>query len=453
MSVTAPQVCALHGVETRLRCASCETPICLRCQVRTEVGLKCPSCAQPAAGARRQGSRRSPMALAALAVTVAIVLVTAVLVVRSLGSSGVVPPPPPQAAGRWQELPDLSVVRGGTTAVLLRDGRVLAVGGGIGAIPLDGAEIFDPATLRWTRTGSLHEARRGNATALLRDGRVLVTGGVAGNTVLASAEVFDPATGSWSLAAPMHEPRFNHVLTTLPDGRVLAVGGTGSDGVTALASAEVYDPTRNTWTPVPGGLQVARTGARAVLLKDGRVLVAGGASGIDAAAKPLDSAELFDPAGEVFTRTGSLRQARNDLSLTLMADGKVLAAGGSDATGTLGSAEIFDPVVGTWTPTGSMAQPRRLQGASLLPSGKVLVSGGEQVEGGTRTSLTSAELFDPASGSWQPAAAMSCPRSNAAQVTLAGGTVLVLGGDAALPGAPPRAQNCTELYDPTASPA
>ena len=64
---------------------------------------------------------------------------------------------------------------------------------------------------------------------------------------------------------------------------------------------------------------------------------------------------------------------------TLLPTGKVLVAGGSmhDA---LSSAELYDPATGTWTATGSLA-PHARHTATLLPSGKVLVAGGND---GTR---------------------------------------------------------------------
>ncbi|HET9051473.1 MAG TPA: kelch repeat-containing protein [Candidatus Dormibacteraeota bacterium] len=448
MTVSAPDVCARHGIETRLKCASCQTPICLRCQVRTEVGLKCPDCAKPAAVPPPPRSFSGMTAIASVAVGIAIVVALVVVVVRLRASSpNDTIPPPPAPVGAWTALPDLSTLRGGTTAVLLGDGRIMAVGGGIGAIPLSGTEIYDPTTQRWTASADLAQARRGNETVVLGDGRVLVSGGIAGSKVLASTEIYDPAKGRWATVAPMHEPRFDHMLTVLQDGRVLAVGGTSNDGSNGLSTAEIYNPKADTWTMVSGGMSTPRTGARAVLLKDGRVLVVGGVTNLGPSGATLDSAEIFDAAGNVFTHTGSLRQARADLTLTLLSDGRVLAAGGMNSEGTLATAEILDPVVGTWAEAGAMATSRHLATASRLANGEVLVTGGETTQGGTRTSLTAAELYDPAGNSWKPATSMSCPRFEAAQVTLQAGTkAVVIGGDTALPGEPTHPQSCSELF-------
>lgn len=450
--MVAPMVCEIHGVETRLRCASCERPICLRCQVRTDAGLKCPSCAAAPSGAAR-ATRRRGLPWAALGAGAVVVLVAlVVLTLRTTGSSSSRSPHPgAPPVGHWFSLRDLTSLRGGTTAVVLGTGRVLAVGGGVGSIPLAGTEVYDPASRRSTSGGELHEGRRGNATVLLADGRVLTAGGIAsGGRVLASAELWDPSSGGWTLAAPMHEARFNHTLTRLADGSVLAAGGIGTGGAMSLGSAELYEPGSDSWTLLSRPMVSPRSDHVAALLEDGRVLLAGGAQVAGSGTAILDSAELFDPAARVFTRAGSMRERRQDPTATRLLDGRVLITGGATATASLITAEIFDPMTGGWSATGPMSQSRRLAAASLLPDGSVLVTGGELVENGSRTSLTSAELYIPAAGGWRPAASLHCPRSAQAQVTLEDGSVLVIAGDAAFPGQPPRAQSCLEIFRSTA---
>ena len=83
---------------------------------------------------------------------------------------------------------------------------------------------------------------------------------------------------------------------------------------------------------------------------------------------------------------------------TLLPSGKVLVAGGymSWVWQFLSSAELYDPAVGTWTATGSLGTGRDAHTATLLPYGKVLVAGGS----GNSGILNSAELYDPAVGTW-----------------------------------------------------
>jgi hypothetical protein len=72
----------------------------------------------------------------------------------------------------------------------------------------------------------------------------------------------------------------------------------------------------------------------------------------------------------------------------LLPNGKVLVAGGYDG-GSLASAELYDPASGTWTATGGLAAPRWLHTATLLPNGKTLVAAGNGVD---NSAIASAEL-------------------------------------------------------------
>ena len=102
------------------------------------------------------------------------------------------------------------------------------------------AELYDPATNRWTSTGSMHIGRVGATGTLLRDGRVLVVGGNSFQGVQASAELFDPATARWALTGNLHTPSWVHTATRLQDGTVLVAGGLGLNGYPR--NAELYNP-------------------------------------------------------------------------------------------------------------------------------------------------------------------------------------------------------------------
>lgn len=449
----ATRVCEAHGVETRLNCVECGSPICLRCQVRTEVGLKCPKCAAVPESARPRRSRSGRVAALGAAVVI-VALLGVILAIKLSSTSGRPLPPVGTTSGKWQSLPGMSDVRGGTTAVRLTDGRVLVVGGGDGSVALSGTDVFNPADKTWTSAGSLNQARRGNETVLLRDGRVLTAGGLSSGTVLASSEVWNPSTATWTLAAPMRTPRFNEVLVTLSDGRVLAAGGLNASSATTLSSAEIYDPAANTWTALAQGMSQSRADAGAALLDGGRVLIVGGYSQQNGSNPiSLSETEIFDPAANVFIRGPSLIEARSDLTLTALNNGQVLAVGGYSSTAVLNTAEIYDPSTSTWSEVAGMHQQREKASASLLADGSVLVSAGESadVNNGvlsSRTSLTTAEVYKPSTHQWLETPAMSCPRSTQAQVSLTNGGALVVGGDGAAPGQPPSAQSCAELYTP-----
>src|SRR5947209_10126904 len=104
------RVCAAHGVATRLDCATCGEPICLRCQVETDNGFVCQRCAATPPPVSRPFPVR---ALVAAVVGVALVAVSVVVFRASVSPSGPSSRPP----GQWEQLPNLSVVRGATIAV------------------------------------------------------------------------------------------------------------------------------------------------------------------------------------------------------------------------------------------------------------------------------------------------------------------------------------------------
>ena len=193
------------------------------------------------------------------------------------------------------------------------------------------------------------------ATRLL-DGRVLVIG-----TTAASAELYDPDTGTFSKTGPMTTGRDSATATLLQDGRVLVAGGISAGGNT-VASAELYDPKTGKFTPT-GPLSAAREGAAASLLLDGRVLITGGMPPVGLALAMayhpglgtgrtvvamtgpdnLNSAELYDPATGNFSATTPLLHDCRSHTATLLADGRVLIAGGISENFGLIWAELYQP--------------------------------------------------------------------------------------------------------------
>jgi Kelch motif. len=262
--------------------------------------------------------------------------------------------------------------------------------------------------------------------------------GLSSPSGVPSPSIVSPRAASWTATGSMITPRSDHTATLLRDGKVLVAGGSTYVGsADPMASAELYDPRSGTWTAT-GSMVTPRSGHTATLLPDGRVLVAGGSTD-DGSAVPVASAELYDPGSGTWTATGSMGTPRSGHTATLLNDGKVLVVGGAGVRIINDSAEVYDPVTGIWTAAGSMSTPRYTHAAALLPDGKVLVAGGADSPAPSVSSLLdSAELYDPGSGTWSTTGTMVTIYNNQAAAVLADGKVLA-------GGYPP------ELYDPLAA--
>lgn len=286
----------------------------------------------------------------------------------------------------------------------------------------------------WVATGNMLTPRSMHTATLLLNGTVLVAGGLAGSEEsLASAEIYDPATGTWTATGEMADARAVHSAIRLPDGRVLVAGGTPSNSSARyLASAELYDPVTGTWTATQD-MALERINHTATLLADGRVLVAGGAESKDGQIvapfryNRLTSAELYDPVTGTWTATGHMTRARDAHSATLLPDGRVLVAGGADRD-RLGAAELYDPATGTWTGTGNLPEPYGGHTAMLLPNGTVLVAGGDAPSGPGARGWPHAAIYDPVTEMWAAVGDMITAPLGHTATLLPDGRVLVSGG-------------------------
>ncbi|RKH89847.1 hypothetical protein D7Y21_09040 [Corallococcus sp. AB045] len=283
-------------------------------------------------------------------------------------------------------------------------------------------------------TGSLNVGRTSFALTLLQDGKVLVTGGFGFNNSsgtngsLSSVERYDPATGLFSLVSSMANGRNGHTATLLQDGRVLVVGGyvsSPSSGVTK--TVELYNPATGTWSNGAPTL-MAHSRHTATLLQDGRVLIAAGTDAITSTTHGTSVCELYNPTTNSWSWCSSLPQVRVEHTATRLLNGKVLLTGGAEYDSNGLSTPMhpveYDPSTNTWTTRTSPFVSRLRHQAFLLANGSVLLTGGIPIMGGT---FNEAELYDPATNTWSATAAPGW-RTDAAGAVLADGRVLVVGG-------------------------
>ena len=345
-----------------------------------------------------------------------------VLVIDPAGASAEIYDP---ATGVWTATAGLNVARFSFSTTLLADGRVLVAGGWNSQSEyLTSAEVYDPKFGTWTPTGSMNHPRGHHTGTLLANGNVLVTGGIdVFGSVTAAAEVYNPDTGGWTLTGSMSSGRSDYLSSVLPNGKVLIAGGFGAHG-SYLTNSELYDPNTGSWAKT-GPLNVARTAIRtghstATLLLNGKVLAAGGNVYQVNANGTLASSELYDPASGIWTMIGSLPGPRSDHTATLLLNGMVLVAGGTDGTTNLSSALLYDPANGSWTTTTPLLSAHEDHGATLLPNGTVLVMGGNDT---TRFPAATAEVYDPGLG----VGASSQPQIDSVSLLTSGNGLVVSG--------------------------
>ena len=211
-----------------------------------------------------------------------------------------------------------------------------------------------------------------------------------------TAQRWDPATGTWHAAAGLNAPREYFAAVPLRDGRVLVAGGLDNhdpERWRSYSSAYVYDPATptGTWTKV-GLLGTARAAPAAAVLADGRVLVAGGSFMDGPPWGGTGRSDVVFAAVRV-PAPGSVSDGGGDFDIAPPVIGAALA-----------TAELFDPVTGRWSPTGSMQFARAGAVATTLSDGRVLVVGpssaatfGFESKMDPRVYGT-AEVYDPATG-------------------------------------------------------
>jgi len=309
------------------------------------------------------------------------------------------------ATGEFATTGSMIAARAYATATLLQNGKVLIAGGEGCAdgrhctnvargTALASAELYDPGTGKFTETGSMTGVSDDDTATILSDGRVLMAG--FGDW----ADLYEPDSAKFIRTGREAALNYPILATPLPNGKVLVAGQAGPSTATTTL-AQVYDETSGTFTTVslalPSGTPSVTFKGQVVhrpepssltLLKDGRVLLFAGGY-----------LETYDPATGVCADAGFISPVGewDDPTAILLSDGSVLFEGGglpysaNGPNGNITTAVVYDPAGGSLR-TGSAMLPRNQQTTTLLADGRVLIAGGEDNDS---SALASAELFKP----------------------------------------------------------
>lgn len=281
----------------------------------------------------------------------------------------------------------------------LPDGRIITAGG-YGALGIKTTAIFDPTTETWTKAADMHYQRWYPSLLQLADGRYLV---LSGNSTDANhwsdtPEIYDPSTDTWTVltgvkTSGIHEEEYPFTYL-MPNGKVFAMGPEEDHSY-------VLDVDAKSLTSI--GSSGVLNGS-SVMYRPGKILYSGGAASVTDTTPAQSNTSVIDlnAASPKWRATAPMNKPRVYHTLTMLADGKVLAVGGgytSDqyqvTTGEL-SSEIWDPATEKWTLGPSMSAARTYHStAVLMPDGRVLVAGGGHMVMENPEGQFNAQIYSP----------------------------------------------------------
>jgi len=375
-------------------------------------------------GERLRRSGGKPVRALLLVVTIGVALLVPASEVTAAG---------PEEVGSWTAVRDWPVY--GKHLTLMHTGNVLAFSLG------SDIHVWNPTTNTFTHRpasfGDLHCA--GHAT--LADGNVMVVGGVNVDPFVGIkvAATFDPATSAWTERTTMKYARWYPTATTLPDGRLLATSGT-DEGKAKVLIPEVYDPQTDTWTSLTGAARTQELYPFTYVLPNGKVfnvardqktwyLDTSGAG----AWTPGPTPPWSNISGGCCSEAG-----------TMYGIGKIMRSGGGDPAHARTAVIDMTAASPQWEETASMARPRRRHNIVIMADGNLLAVGGTQVGDDPNQAVLESEIWDRDTKTWTTVDALSLPRMyHSAALLLPDGRVVTSGGDY-----PNTAKLTAQIYSP-----
>jgi hypothetical protein len=335
--------------------------------------------------------------------------------------------------GQWQTLPNLMPINP-VHAALQHNGKVLVVSGS-GNLPTNTnlqAAVFDPQTDTVT-TQPVGWDMFCNGMVVLPDGRAFVNGGTLQydpfHGELRTA-VYDLTTGAFTDLQNMAHGRWYPTVTALGDGTLMTFSGLSETGGTNT-SVEIYSVGTG-WSAEIGSPFTPPLYPRMHLLPDGKVFYSGSTT----------QSRLFDPAAKTWsgviatTNYSGTRTYGTSVLLPLTPANNykpvvIIMGGGSPSTATTELIDLSAPSP-SWTYGPSMSQPRIEMNATILPNGKIIALGGSLNDEDTGTASLNADLYDPATNTFNSAGQNAFARLyHSNSLLLPDGTVLFIGGNPA----------------------
>jgi hypothetical protein len=351
------------------------------------------------------------------------------------GKGRVGPGPDAAQVGSWTAPQQLGTI--GIHAALMHTGKVL-----FWWYPL-GTATNSPAVLYDYATGAIKDVTIPfdgdffcSGATILKDGRLLVIGGLLGNPYphvpdkgIPQTAIFDPASETWSQGPNMNFGRWYPTAVEMSDGKVLALTGKDETATAIVLPMETYDISTNLWTTLPATANIGRlsdTYLKMKLLPSGKIFMAGSNA----------QTMIFNPLTNRWSPSARMNFGNRYHGASTLLPGltKILTAGGTmtfGGGGATATAEVIDTSAATptWNYVAPMNFPRYNANQVLLADGTILEVGGAQVTK-YQSPVTTPELYDPVANTWTEMAVQPNPRTyHSTAVLLPDGTVIAAGSD------------------------
>jgi len=274
------------------------------------------------------------------------------------------------------------------------------------------------------------------------------------------------------LSATMNDSRAFHNVVQLQDGRFMVIGGNqgpyGSGGnyyTKILNTCEIYDPATGTWSNTANMFK-HRAGATALVLPDGRVIVAGGSEGnashnladvADLLGTALKTTEIYNPATNSWTWGPNMSEPKAGAMAAVLNDGRWMIAGGITHTTIFGldipdfsnNISIYNPTTNSFSNAGTMKDKRALGAITVMGNGNVFIAGGGGGDILNIGPIRKTEVYNPSNSSTTRKADLSTASAFGVAVTMPNGTAMVIGGANGSLDDPDPINNCWGYNDAT----
>ena len=238
------------------------------------------------------------------------------------------------------------------------------------------------------------------------------------------------------------------------DSKIYAIGGEEIkkivrhkgwiNKVKQLSTVEMYDPVTDTWIPKADMPTPRKTGTCVV---DGKIYAIGGSS-ITNKQWRLETVEVYDPATDTWAKAQSMNHARCSAAMSVV-NGEIYAIGGigwppnrDQSYLYLSSVEVFNPKTNRWQERTEMPASKAWHTASVI-DGKIYVIGGHFREGTEFKTLSTIEIYDPATDLWTQEPEMLMGKSGHTTEVIDGKIYIFGGGSTGVKGP----LTSVEVYD------